>query len=321
MKRLRTLCAGLMLAVVASTAWAQTYPNKPVRLIAGFSAGGPSDAIARAIAKAMGDELKQPVVVDNRAGAAGIIGLDALTNSAPDGYTIGLLANTTTNALHFQNKPLDLDNRFMPIGKFVSTRILLVVNAEKVAAKTLPEFIDYLRKHPGTDLTSAGQGGLGHLGLELFAQDQKLKIVHVGYRGSAPALQDVLAGQVSGMVIDASTAMPYIQSGKLRAIAAVSTTRTPSLPELKTAAELGVKSFQIDSSMAIIVPPKTPDAIVSKLTTALRQAVNSAGYAEAAKQQGNARYFEDGAKTKAWFQEDFERSERIIRSANIKLQQ
>ena len=232
---IRGLCAGLVLACAAGGALAQAYPSKPIRLISGFAAGGPSDAIARSIAKALGDELKQPVVVENRGGVAGLLGLEAVTNAAPDGYTIGLLANTTTNALHAQNKKLDMASHFEPIGKFVSTRILLVANAQTVPAKNLPEFIDYLKKNPGTNLTSAGHGGLGHLGLELFALDQKLDIVHVSYRGSAPALQDVLSGQIAGMVIDASTAMPHIESGKLRAIAAVSTSRTPYLPKLATA--------------------------------------------------------------------------------------
>lgn len=316
-----SLATSLALSAWTAPSFAQAaYPNKPIRLIATFAAGGPADSIARAIGKALEDELKQPVVVENRTGAAGLIGLDAVTNSAPDGYTIGLIANTTTTALHFQDKKLDIDQRFIPVGKFVSTRILLVVNAEKVPARTLPDFIDYLRRNPGTTLTSAGHGGIGHLGLELFAMDQKLKIVHVSYRGSAPAMQDVAAGQVAGMVIDASTAMPQIQSGRLRAIAAVSTTRTPNLPDLPTALEMGVKSLQIDSSMAIVLPPKTPQPIVDRMRAALRAAVNSQSYTDAANKSGNARFFEDADKTKAWFQEDFERYGTVIRAANIKVQ-
>ncbi|WP_288251525.1 tripartite tricarboxylate transporter substrate binding protein [uncultured Hydrogenophaga sp.] len=314
------LTAGLAMASLPIGAWAQAYPSRTIKLIAGFAAGGPADGIARSIAKALEDELKQPVVVENKAGAAGVIGLDALTNSPPDGYTIGLLANTTTNALHFQGKTLDADARFTPVGKFVSTRIVLVVNPDLVPAKTLPEFIDFLRRNPETTLTSAGHGGLGHLGLELFAQDQKLKIVHVAYRGSAPAMQDVVAGQVAGMVVDASSAMSNIQAGRLRVLATVSSMRTPSLPDVPTALELGIKSLQIDSSMGIVLPPKTPKPIVDRMRAALKAAVNSPFYTDVANKAGNAHFFDDADKFKAWLQEDFDRSGKIIRTANIKPQ-
>ncbi len=132
------------------TVYSQDYPGRPIKLICGFAAGGPADNIARSIAKALGDELKQPVVVENRTGAGGMVGMNALAKSQPDGYTIGLVANTTTTMLHFQSMRLDIDNRFIPIGRFVSTRILLLVNPDKVNVKTLPEFVNYLRQHPGT---------------------------------------------------------------------------------------------------------------------------------------------------------------------------
>lgn len=180
--------------------------------------------------------------------------------------------------------------------------------------------MDFLRRNPGTTLTSAGHGGLGHLGLELFALDQKLKITHVAYRGSAPALQDVLAGQVHGMILDATTAMPHLQSGKLYPIVTASTMRTPNLPDLPTATELGMKSLQIDSSMGIVLPPRTPQAIVDRLGAALKAAVNSASYTDAAAKQGNARFFEDAEKFRAWLQEDFDKYGAVIRAANIKVQ-
>ena len=183
---------GAFLIGTGASAQTDAYPNKPVKLIAGFAVGGPSDAIARAIAAALSTELGQTVVVENRTGAAGVVGMDAVTASPADGYTIGLLANTTTTALHFAGKPLDIPNRVTPVGRFVSTRIVLVVNPNLVQAKTLPELVEHMRRNPGMTVTSAGHGGLGHLGLELFAQEQKLNILHVAYRGSAPALNDVV---------------------------------------------------------------------------------------------------------------------------------
>jgi tripartite-type tricarboxylate transporter receptor subunit TctC len=310
-------CAAFTLSLPAM---AQAYPSKPIKLIAGFAAGGPADAIARSIGKALEDELKQPVVVENRTGATGLVAMEAITTAAPDGYTIGLLANTTTNALHFQNKKLDVDQRFTPVGRFVSTRILLVTNPKMVDAKNMEEFVAHARKNPGMNVTSAGHGGLGHLGLELFALEQKLTLTHVAYRGSAPAMQDVIAGQIPAMVIDATTAQPHVQAGSLRAIAFASTDRSPSMPDLQTALEQGYKSLQIDSSMGIVLPPKTPQPIVDRMRAALKAAVNSAGYTEAATKHGNARAFMDADAFKAWLQSDFDRYGEVIRTANIKAQ-
>jgi tripartite-type tricarboxylate transporter receptor subunit TctC len=314
------LAAGIGLLGLSGAASAQPYPSKPLKLIVGFAAGGPADGIGRAIGKALEEELKQPVVIENRAGAAGQLGLQAVTASPPDGYTIGLLANTTTNSLHFAGKKLDMENNFTPVGRFVSTRIVLVAGPAVPDVKTLPEFIDYLRRNPGTTLTSAGHGGLGHLGLELLAMDQKLKITHVPYKGSAPAMMDVIAGRVSGMVVDATSAMPHIQSGKLRPIVTVSTVRVPSLPDLPTALELGVTALQIDSSMGIILPPKTPQPIVDRLREALKRAVNSEQYVDSANKAGNARYFEDAPEFKVWLEKDFDRWGRVVREANIKME-
>lgn len=316
---------GTMLGVAAAAllplapAWAQPYPSKPVKLIAGFAAGGPSDAIARSLARALEEEIRQAVVVENRAGATGIVGLQAVTAAPPDGYTIGLLANTTTTALHFSGKPLDIDGMFTPVCRFVSTRILLVVNPAVMDVRTLAEFVEFLRARPGTNLTSAGHGGLGHLGLELFAMDQKLTITHVAYKGSGPAMVDVLSGQVSAMVVDATSAMPHIQSGRLRAIATVSTTRTPSLPDLPTAIELGYGSLQIDSTMGIILPPRTPQPIVDRLAAALKRVIEGPAYAEAASKAGNARYFNDAAEFRDFLARDFARWGRVIRDAKVKV--
>lgn len=312
---------GALLMGAGVSAQTDAYPNKPIKLIAGFAVGGPSDGIARAIGAALATELGQPVVVENRAGAAGVVGMDAVTASPADGYTIGLLANTSTTALHFQNKPLDVPNRVTPVGRFVSTRIVLVVNPKLVSAKTLPELVDYMRRNPGLALTSAGHGGLGHLGLELFAQEQKLNILHVAYRGSAPALNDVIGGQVAGMVVDATSVVGQIEAGRVRPIAVVSGERIPSLPNLPTALELGFKSLQIDSSMGIVLPPRTPQPIVDRLRAALKKAVDSVSYTEAAKQAGNARFFEDAAGYREWMEKDFARWGDVIRSANIKPQQ
>ncbi|QJW85175.1 hypothetical protein HK414_22265 [Ramlibacter terrae] len=152
MKFFRNLALALACAALGSSARAQAdaYPSKPVRLISGFAAGGSSDLIARAIAQAPGEQLGQQVVVENRAGAAGKIGMDVVAKAPPDGYVIGLLAGTTLNALHFLNEPLDVGTRFEPVGRFASSRILLAVNPKVIDVKTLPELKDYLKRHPNT---------------------------------------------------------------------------------------------------------------------------------------------------------------------------
>lgn len=305
--------ACLVSGVLAGT----DYPAKPVRLISGFAAGGSSDLIARAIAQSLSEQLGQPVVVDNRAGAAGKVGMDVVTNAAPDGYTIGLLAGTSLNSLHFLGEPLDVGKRFEPVGRFMSSRILLAVNPKVIDVKTLPDLVAYLKRHPGTALTSAGHGGLGHLGLELFAMEQGLKIMHVPYRGNGPAMNDVLAGQVGGLVTEANFALPYVEAGKLRAIVTVSTERIPALPNLPTALELGYKSLQIDSTFGITVPPRTPQAVIDRLRVALKQAVDSPGFVDFANRSGNARYFQDAPAYKDWLIADFARWGKVIREAKI----
>lgn len=312
---------GLISAVVAlagpATAIAQAYPAKPLKLIVGYAPGGPADSIGRAIAKEMEAELKQAVVVENRAGAAGTLGLDALTQSAPDGYTLGLLSNSSTTALHFAKKQLDLDRRGIVLGQFVATRLILVVNPKVVDVRTLAQFIEYARQNPGLPYTSSGQGGPGHLGMELFAQQKNLKMTHVPYRGSAPAMQDVIAGRVGVKVVDASTAMPFIQSGDIRPVVTVSTMRPPSLPDLPTAIEQGESAFQIDSTMSLIVPPGTPAPIVERLRTALRRAAASEGFDAHARRAGNGKAWLEAADYKVWLQRDFDRWGKVIQDTGI----
>ncbi|QJW85163.1 tripartite tricarboxylate transporter substrate binding protein [Ramlibacter terrae] len=229
----------LLLALACHLAFAREFPTKPLRLLVGYAPGGPSDAIARAIARELETELKQPVVVENKAGAAGIISLEALTQSPADGYTLGLLSNSTTTALHFGNKPLDVDRRATVLAQFVATRLILAVNPKVVDVRSLAQFIAHAKGKPGLTYTSSGQGSPGHPGMELFARQKGLQFTHVPYRGSAPAMQDVVAGRVGIVVVDASTAAPFIASGDLRPVVTVSTARAPGLPDLPTALEQG----------------------------------------------------------------------------------
>jgi tripartite-type tricarboxylate transporter receptor subunit TctC len=296
---------------------APDFPAKPLKLMVGYAPGGPADSIGRAIAKELEAELKQPVAVENRAGAAGLIALDALTQSTPDGYTLGLLSNSSTTALHYAGKSLDLDKRAIPLGQFVATRLILVVNPKVVEVGNLKDLVELARRQPGLPYASSGHGSPGHLGMELFARQKGLKLTHVAYRGSAPAMQDLLAGRFGVKVVDASTAMPFITSGAIKPVVTVSTVRPPSLPDLPTAMEQGESAFQIDSTMALVVAPGTPAPVVERLQAALKRAAHSEGFEAHSRRVGNAMAWLDAADYKAWLQRDFDKWGKVIKEANI----
>lgn len=316
----RTLLAtlgGLVALLLNQPATAQDFPSRPLKLLVGYAAGGPADGIGRAIAKELEVELKQPVVVENRAGAAGTIALDALTNSPPDGYTLGLLSNSSTTALHYAGKALDADKRFIPLAQFVATRLILVVNPKVVNVNNLAELVALAKAQPGLSYSSSGHGSPGHLGMELFARQKGLKFTHIPYRGSAPAMQDLLAGNFGIKVVDASTALPFINAGTVRPIVTVSTVRPPTLPNLPTALEQGEGAFQIDSTMALIVAPGTPAPIVARLQAALKAAATGEGFTTQTQKAGNAKAWLDAGDYKVWLERDFAKWGKVIKEAGI----
>lgn len=310
------LLAALQLAA-AQPVLASDFPNRTLRLVTGFAAGGPSDSIARAIAQEMARELNQQVVVENRAGAAGQIGLDAVVQSAPDGYTLGLLSNSTTTALHFANRPLEIGTRYVALAQFVATRLILIVNPKVIDVKDLAGFVEHARRNPGMTYTTSGHGGPGHLGMAMFAREKGLQMTHVAYRGSAPAMVDVVAGLVGAKVVDASTAMPFVTSGAVRPIVTVSTVRAPALPDLSTAIEQGETAFQIDSTMSLVVPAGTPEPVVARLRDVLRRATHGEGFRTHSQRQGNAIAWLDAPAYTEWLKRDFERWGRAIREAGV----
>ncbi|WP_288251516.1 tripartite tricarboxylate transporter substrate binding protein [uncultured Hydrogenophaga sp.] len=315
---INTLAAGAAVAA-APLAWSQAsdFPRRPLKLLVGFPAGSPGDVLGRAFARELEVQLGQSVVVDNRPGATGLIAMDALTQAPADGHTLMLLVSTTTTALHFARKPLDMDKRFTPIGHFLGTRIVLVVNPKAVDVHNLDQFVAYARRNPGVHYTGSGHGGLGHLGMELFAQRSGLKLSFVAYKGMGAALEDVLAARVPVMVLDANAALPHVRAGTLRAIVAVSTQRAPAFPELPTALEQGVDSLQIDGMLGIVAPPKTPAPVVDRLRTALREASGSESFLAAAKAAGNARVYMDAPEYAEWIRRDFERWGQVIQTAGL----
>lgn len=312
-----TAAGGALGALAPGWASANDYPRRPVKIVSGFAAGGSSDPTLRAFARELEQQLGQPVVVEYRAGATGIVALEAFAQSPSDGYTLMMLSNVTLSALHMARKPFDMERRFMPLGMFSATRVVLVVNPRVMDVRDLHHLIDHVRRHPGTPYASAGHGGLGHLGMEMWAAQEKMKLLHVAYRGTAPGLEDVLGGRVPMMLLDANAALPHVRSGALRAIATVSTQRSPALPDLPTALELGVGSLQIDGIIGLVAPPGTPVPIVDRLRTAIRQATESETYVASVRNAGAVRQYMDAPEFGPWLQKESDRWGRVVRDTGL----
>jgi tripartite-type tricarboxylate transporter receptor subunit TctC len=262
---------GLCFAFFASLAWAQVYPSKPIRLVVPFPAGGTTDILARAVAQRLTDDWGQPVVVDNRPGAGGNIGTELVAKAAPDGYTLemGTVGTHAINASIYSKLPYDPVRDFAPVILVAGVPNVLVVNPA-VPATSVQELIAYAKANPGKlNFASPGNGTSGHLCGELFKAMAGVQMTHVPYKGSAPALQDLIGGQVQLMFDNLPSALPQIKAGKLRALAVTSTARAPALPDAPTVAEAGVPGYAAASWFGIFAPAGTPPTVIAKLNIAI----------------------------------------------------
>ncbi|HEX6297872.1 MAG TPA: tripartite tricarboxylate transporter substrate binding protein [Burkholderiales bacterium] len=261
---------------IAGPALAQTYPSQPIKLIAPFPPGGSVDITARLIAEPLGRELGQRIVIENRSGASGNIGMEAAARAAADGYTIVL--NTiplVTNQSLFEKLSWDPIRDFAPIGMVATSPHVLVVPA-KVPVRSVDELVRLARSKPGKlSYASAGVGTTFHFCAEMFKDATGTFILHVPYRGGGPALLDTLAAQVDMSFPTLSAALPHVKAGTLRALAVTDTRRSPLLPDVPTLQEAGVKDFQFTQWLALLAPAKTPPAVVNRLNAALKNALNA----------------------------------------------
>jgi len=276
MKRFLQLSMLCIAALCAGQALAQAYPTKPVRLVVPFPPGGPTDILGRAIGAKLGELLGQPVIIDNRGGAGGGIGADNVAKSAPDGYSL-LLGTTGTHTINpnlYSKLPYDPIKDFAPISLVVKYLNILVVNP-KVPAKNVAELIALARQKPGQiTFGSAGNGSSNHLTAEMLASMSGVKMQHIPYKGSGPALNDVIAGQIDFMFDQYSTVGPNIKAGKLRAIGIATKERHPLLPDVPTIAET-IPGFEVSPWYAMFAPAGTPKPIIDKLNADLVKVMNS----------------------------------------------
>jgi tripartite-type tricarboxylate transporter receptor subunit TctC len=261
---------------IAGPALAQSYPSQPIKLIAPFPPGGSVDITARLIAEPLGRDLGQRIVIENRSGASGNIGMEAAARAAADGYTIVLYTiPLVTNQSLFEKLSWDPIRDFAPIGMVATSPHVLVVPA-KVPVRSVEELVRLARSKPGKlSYASAGVGTTFHFCAEMFKDATGTFILHVPYRGGGPALLDTLAAQVDMSFPTLSAALPHVKAGTLRALAVTDTRRSPLLPDVPTLQEAGVKDFQFTQWLALLAPAKTPPGVVNRLNAALKNALNA----------------------------------------------
>jgi tripartite-type tricarboxylate transporter receptor subunit TctC len=314
---LQWLCALLLLGL-ASPCAAQPWPSQPVRLIAPFPPGGSVDIMARLIAEPLGTQLGVRVVIDNRSGASGNIGMEAAARAAPDGYTVVL--NTiplATNQSLFEKLGWDPVRDFAPIGMVATSPHVLVVPA-KVAVSKVDELVRLARASPGKlSYASAGVGTTFHLCGEMFKDSTGTFILHVPYRGGGPALLDTLSGQVEMSFPTLSAALPHVKAGTLRALAVTDASRSALLPEVPTLQEAGVKDFQFTQWLALLAPVQTPRPIVARLNGALREALNTREMREKFEQQAFVPFATTPEEAAKFIAAEATRLSRVIKTRGI----
>jgi tripartite-type tricarboxylate transporter receptor subunit TctC len=314
--------AATIAAFLAAPAFAQVYPSKPIRLIVPFAAGGGNDNVARLVGKRLADGLGQPVVIDNRPGAGGVLGAELAAKSAPDGYTLflgGVGSHAINPNLH-ERLPYDPIRDFAPVALLASAPLVLVVHPS-VPAGSLTQFVAYARSHPGRlNYASNGNGSSSQLAAVMFDSMAGVDMVHVPYKGLAPALADLLSGQVQLMFSSVVAILPHIKAGRLRGLAVTGAGRLASMPDLPTIAESGFPGYEASSWYGILAPAGTPRDVVMKLNAELGKALEQAEVRNSLLAEGAEPAGGSPERFAAHIRAEKERLGKIIRDANIRLE-
>lgn len=265
---------GCCLGAIAATAQPQSYPLKPIKVIVPVAAGGTTDLTARLVSQKMAERLGHAVIIENRPGGNETIGTDAVAKSAPDGYTVLISAPAAIVVLpHLQKLPYSAERDLAPVSLAAVTPLILVVHPG-LPVQTVKELIALAKARPGQlSYASTGNGGVQHLAAELLKTTMKIDMVHVPYKGAGPVMQDLIGGQVPVFFAGMPPAMPHVRSGKLRALAVTTTTRSSAAPEVPTMEEAGVPRFDISNWFAYFVPAATPSDVIGKLNAEINRAL------------------------------------------------
>ena len=312
-------CTALLLStalVAAAPAWAQ---EKITRLVVAFPPGGPVDFVARTIAEQLGKELNQRMIIDNKPGANGAIGAQSVAQSAPDGMTLWLssVGAVAINPVLYDKLAYDMQRDFAPVSLVVNNDELLVVNPSN-PAKDAAEFVANAKKSSQpVAIASSGIGSIPHLAMEQLADATKANLLHVPYKGAAPAITDLLGGQVSAFFGDVPGLLPHVQSGKLRAIGIAATKRHPLLPEVRTLAEQGLPGVDTNNWYALFAPAKTPPAVINALNEAVRRTLATPAISEKLRASGAVPSASSPQELAAMLKRDTEKWGALVKAKKI----
>lgn len=309
------------LTAVPSLAAAQDYPTKPITIIVPFPAGGTLDNLTRSLAQKMSDDFKQPVIIDNKPGAGTVIGTEIVARAAPDGYTLGMVANSfAINPSLYDNLRYDTVKDFTPVSWVAYTPHLLVANPN-VPVKSLADVIATAKSKPGElSFASFGAGTSPHIAIERLKSEAKIDVLHIPYKGQAPALNDLLGGHVDMMFANTPDVLPHVKSGKLRAIALANDARLESIPDVPTFKEAGVDNMNSNSWYGVIVPSGTPAPIVEQLSAEFVRIVNLPEIRERLLAQGLEPAGTTSAEFAEYLKSEMEMAAKVVKASGASVQ-
>ena len=317
---LAALLAAIPAVLATAPATAAPYPERPITMVVPFPPGGPTDLVARVLAKQLADQMGQSVVVENKGGANGTIGMQAAAGAKPDGYTI--LYNTSSIALSpnlYSKLAFDPEKDFTAITSTATVPMVLLVHPS-VPANTVQEFIDYARANPGKlSYASAGAGNVTHLTAFLFAQSAKIDAMHIPYRGSAPGMTDLVGGQVHFMTNTINDSLPFIREGRVKALAITSAKRSELLPDVPTLGESVMPGFESGAWQGVVAPAGTPEEIVNRLNKEILAALKSSAVQEQLARQGTQILGASPEEYQQYISSEIVRWGDVIRAAGVKL--
>src|SRR4051794_24248307 len=314
--------AAFAVFAAAARAAAAEFPSRPIKLVVPYAAGGPTDVLGRLVGEFLGRDLKQPVIIENKAGAQGAIGAEAVARSEPDGYTLFVTAASiiVLNPMLYSKLPYDAARDFRMLALVTDLPVVMEINPS-VPARTVAEFVAYAKQNPGkVNFGSAGTGGTIHLAGEMFKQIAGIDMIHVPYKGAGPALTDLLAGNIQVMFDTLSTALPPVKSGLLRPLGVSSLERSPDLPDVPTIAESGYPDYRVSVWYGIAAPSKIPDDVSQKISASLDRALNDGAFRASLEKIGFPVFRpRSPAEITAFIDADRARWAKVVKTQNITL--